>query len=45
MTENKKQWTTPQLVRHGSVKEITKQMKRRTWGNGEDVIPLLEDGS
>ncbi len=34
----KKEWVTPSVVRYGSVREITKQTKQKTWGSGDDVL-------
>ncbi len=34
----KRQWVTPKAIRYGSVKEITQQIKNKTWGGGDDVV-------
>lgn len=39
MTEQRKRdWVTPQATRYGSVKEITLQVKNKTFGAGDDVL-------
>lgn len=38
MTGQKKEWVTPQAVCYGSVKEITKQVKQKQLGPGDDVL-------
>ena len=36
--KTKKEWVTPKAIRYGSVKEITQQMKNKTYGGGDDVL-------
>lgn len=36
--EQKKSWVTPTLTRHGSVKELTQQVKNKSYGAGDDVL-------
>lgn len=34
----KREWVTPKAIRYGSVKEITQQIKNKTFGGGDDVL-------
>jgi hypothetical protein len=36
--ELKKAWVTPKATRYGSVREITRDTKDKTFGAGDDVL-------
>lgn len=37
-TPSKKTWTTPQMTVHGTVEDLTRQTKNKTFGAGDDVL-------
>lgn len=35
---SKKAWTTPQVTVYGTVEDLTRQTKNKTFGAGDDVL-------
>ena len=38
MTTGKKEYVAPQLVVHGTIVELTQQIKNKVWGGADDVL-------